>query len=191
MWQRNALHCFKTRAESREAASRHLAAALCVFLIFEFAPLKNSKILNLSAPLILCLKIKAHHEWRWLRPLERPLTSAVWSCGLQTEILASNPANGVFDLAPSILCLNIKAHHGWRWLRPLEGPLTSAVWSCGLQTEILPSNPANGVFLWNKQIPADYSWFYHFFRIWLHFVRGFQGITLGVMWSGNGIYIVK
>ena len=38
--------------------------SLCVFLIFEFAPLEFSKILKFSPPRILSLKPNPHHQWR-------------------------------------------------------------------------------------------------------------------------------
>ena len=50
-------------------------------------------------PLILCMKLKAHHEWRWLMPLDWPLTYLIKSCGLSTEFLASNSANDVHSVS--------------------------------------------------------------------------------------------
>ena len=64
-------------------------------------------------PLILCMKLKAHHEWRWLMPLDWPLTYLIKSCGLSTEFLASNSANDEHSVSGMKSKAEDIKHHCW------------------------------------------------------------------------------
>ena len=83
-------------------------------------------------------------KWFGIEPRQsRKMAKGIWlasylCCSLQTEILASNSANGVFSLPPLILCMKLNAHYEWRWLRPLDWCVKSSAFNFMPETECTP-----------------------------------------------------